>query len=519
MKATLAQNNTVSLLWLPLLVWVAFAIRFKGVWFGYPLPVHPDEPLLVESALRIIATGNLNPHFFSYPTLNIYIQALIYQVIQFLGFIFLDRSPSEIPTIWYYLAGRTFNVLLSILTIIVTYTIGKRLFSPLAGLVAGVFLTFSYLHIVNSYLLTVDTTVAFWTSLATLMAVLIYSEGKNTKYYLLGGIFVGLAISSKYTAFVSVAPLLIAHYTKSHARKDWIDKNVIMYLIAIPVVFLITSPYVLLDFDSFMAEIESLAATYRSGHPGAQSDTVTSYYLYGEYLFAQGYGIVPMVFAGFGLIWLLRNAPWKAAIIAATPIFLYIFIGRYKVFFPRNIVATVPFLSLLSGAFVVLGYRALMERLLILSKRWRAIVINLALVLILLACVWQQAVLAVNHIEKITLPDTRWVSLIWIEKNLPPSSRIGREHYTPPVEMYTEKFNAVYLGFFGAIKQPNVARNLDFIIVSSGDYLRFLWQRDIYPEESKAYLEFFESHELVKEFIPDNEKLGGPRISIYRGRY
>jgi 4-amino-4-deoxy-L-arabinose transferase-like glycosyltransferase len=510
------RRNAILLL---LLVSVAFTIRIKGIWFGYPLPVHPDEPVLVDIALSMVSTGDLNPHFFRYPTLNIYIQAFIFQVMQLFGALFLDKTPVEIPLIWYYLVGRSFNVLISVLTIIITYVIGKRLISSLAGLLAAFFMTFSFLHIENSFLITTDTSVAFWASLVTLMAVLIYSDGKKAKYYLLGGIFVGLAINSKYTAFVSVAPLLLAHYLQSRDSKAWIDKNIIMCLVAVPIVFFVTSPYVILDFDRFIADIIYEARHYAKGHPGAESHTSTSYYLYGKYLVTKGYGVFPMIFAGFGLVWLSRKAPWKAAMIAAIPLLIFLFVGRYKVFFPRNLVVAIPFLALLSGAFISFVYKASVERVYFLSMPGRAVVMNLVLVMVLSGSVWQQTVFAVNHIETITLPDTRWASLKWIEKNLPAGARIGREHYTPPVEKFTNKFDAAYLGFIVVVNRPQAIKNLDYMIVSSGDYGRFLWQQDVYPKEFQAYLNFFASHELVKEFIPDQKKLEGPRISIYKIRH
>ena len=141
MTALVDRNNIVSLLWLLLIACVAFILRIKGVWFGYPLPVHPDEPKLVETALGMIETGDLNPHFFHYPTLNIYLQASLYKLIQLVGRI-LGISPSDIPIMWYYIFGRTFNVCLSVLTIIITFMIGKRLVSSFAGLLAALFLHF-----------------------------------------------------------------------------------------------------------------------------------------------------------------------------------------------------------------------------------------------------------------------------------------------------------------------------------------------------------------------------------------
>ena len=179
MKIILNRKNVIPLLGLFLVVCLAFVMRFRGVWFGYPLLLHPDEPTIVNAALDIIKTGDLNPHFFNYPSLNIYLQALLCKTIQLLGYIFYDTSPSKIPVIWYYIAGRTLNVIISVLTIIITYKIGSQLFSPLAGFFSTVFLAVSYLHVTNSYLLTVDSYVAFWSSLVTLMAVLIYTEGKK----------------------------------------------------------------------------------------------------------------------------------------------------------------------------------------------------------------------------------------------------------------------------------------------------------------------------------------------------
>ena len=59
----------------------AFLLRFKGVWFGYPLMVHPDEHHIVDSALNMIKSHNPHPHMFFYPSLNIYLQAVTYYAL------------------------------------------------------------------------------------------------------------------------------------------------------------------------------------------------------------------------------------------------------------------------------------------------------------------------------------------------------------------------------------------------------------------------------------------------------
>ena len=253
MKTSIASSKNAAWLGIALVMGIALIIRYPGVWFGYPLPLHDDEPHLVQAALRIINTGDLNPNFFYYPTFNIYLQAILYKATRFIGFLYLRNfSPDElragVPVIWFFIVGRMFNLILSVLTVFITFEIGRRLFSTLAGLLAALFLTFSYLHIVNSYLLTVDTTVAFWTSLAALMAALLYSDGPKARYYILGGMCVGLAIGSKYTAFVAAAPLLIAHLARTGSGTPRIDLKIILSLLVIPLTFFLSSPYVFLDF-------------------------------------------------------------------------------------------------------------------------------------------------------------------------------------------------------------------------------------------------------------------------------
>jgi 4-amino-4-deoxy-L-arabinose transferase-like glycosyltransferase len=173
---------------LSIILGIAAFLRVKGVWFGYPLAFPTDESRIVETALKMINTGDLNPHFFNYPTLNFYLQALVYKVIMFSSQVFFNLSLKDIPEIWFYIAGRLFNVTLSILTILITYEIGKRLFSLTVGLISAGFLSFSFLHVTNSYLIAVDSPAAFWLSLATLMAVLIYTKEKTCLLFIRRGL-------------------------------------------------------------------------------------------------------------------------------------------------------------------------------------------------------------------------------------------------------------------------------------------------------------------------------------------
>ena len=202
----------------------------------------------------------------------------------------------------------------------------------------------------NAYFDTVDTTTAFWPSVACLMAVMIYANNgdRNRWHYLVGGICVGLATSSKYTAFLSFLPILVAHGYHARRTKSWIDQYIVFGLLAIPVGFLLTTPYALLDFITFFNGLLFQSKAYTS-HFGAESQTTTSFHLYFNHLFTEGYGEISTMLALVGLIALSYNKRLEALLLISFPLALFLFLGLYKVYFPRNILPAIPFMALLSG--------------------------------------------------------------------------------------------------------------------------------------------------------------------------
>lgn len=51
-------------------------MRFTGFLYGLPDYPDPDEPVVISKAVNIFK-GDLNPHFFNYPSLFLYINAII----------------------------------------------------------------------------------------------------------------------------------------------------------------------------------------------------------------------------------------------------------------------------------------------------------------------------------------------------------------------------------------------------------------------------------------------------------
>lgn len=497
----------------------AFVIRILNIRFGYPLQTHADEPVLVEAALDIIKTGDLNPHIFLYPSLTIYLQALLFFLVQLPDRLF---GVQLFPAQWidFYVYARALNVLFSTATIFVLYEIGRRLFGTWTGIAAMIFLSASSAHVMNGYFATVDTPTTFWASLACLTAVLIYQNNGDRRrwHYLLGGICVGLATSSKYTACLSVLPILVAHAHHARLGRRWIDKNIILALLAVPVVFLVTTPYAVLDFNTFFNEGLLFQSKAYTSHTGFESETTTSFRLYLDHLFSEGYGEIATLLAVAGLAALLFRNRLEALLLISFPLALFLLLGSYRVYFSRNILPVIPVMALLSGygiTSIVEWTVKLRSSFSLNSSGHRYATLGLV-VLVMLFGIGSQITEDIRMIRANTLPDTRWVSLQWIERNIPAGTRIGRERYAPPIEQYSQLYSVDFFGIGGVANVQRAIEAMQVVVVSSYDYGRFFDNPEQYPAQVETYRNFFACNQLVKEFADDGKTMSGPTIRIYR---
>jgi len=498
----------------------AFLVRIISIWSGYPLVVHPDEHNIVEAAWNIARSGDLNPHLFDYPAFFIYVQALLYTAVATLERIVSATSMADWPDVRFYIYSRALNVVISTATIFVVYEIGKRLFNPWVGLLAMCFIGASHLHMANSIIVSVDSSVALWSSLSAFMAVLIYTRGERLRFSLAGGAFAGLAVGSKYTAFLAVLPMIVAHLAGG-AQKRRISRNLLYGLIAVPAVFFATSPYIVLDFQAFSDAMSFVRGAYSVSHPGADALASTSYLVYLKGLAAESYGMAPSALALAGMAVLFATERWKAVMLSSFAFALFLFVGSYRVYYLRNITAMIPVLSLFSAYALYVVLDRCREKLSIVLRpqRLAAAIGALGTVLIILS-VYGQASACVHEAYRSTLPDTRWISLNWVRDHIPAGARIGRNFYGPPIEAYSDAYEISFLSLWGNDpRRPQKLADLptlEYLILSSDDYDRFVNHPGEYPNEHALYQSFFHKNELLKEFVPDAKTLSGPTIKIYK---
>ena len=79
-----ASDIKPSALALLLVVAIGFTLRLWNISNGVPFSVGIDEPAIMSTVVRILKSGDYNPHFFEYPTGVVYVQLGV-AVVQFLS--------------------------------------------------------------------------------------------------------------------------------------------------------------------------------------------------------------------------------------------------------------------------------------------------------------------------------------------------------------------------------------------------------------------------------------------------
>ena len=199
------------------ILFVGMIARFWGIDFCLPYKeCRPDETAIVSHALKFFS-GDLNPHFFSYPTLYIYVLFGLYFVYFSLGKFFGQYPPTFVPLHEFainpfnlYLIDRSISAILGTATIFIVYKLAKNLFCRKTAVISSLFLSLCYLHVRDSHFGVTDVTLSFFVVLSLYFITKAYRE-KSVSLYAISGVMVGIATSIKYPGLLLVLSMFVAH--------------------------------------------------------------------------------------------------------------------------------------------------------------------------------------------------------------------------------------------------------------------------------------------------------------------
>jgi 4-amino-4-deoxy-L-arabinose transferase-like glycosyltransferase len=244
-----------------LVLGVAAVLRFWSLGHGIPYAVSVDEPEIVDRAFRMMRDGTLNPHFFDYGPLTIYIQ-LVVSIVRFIaGAVAGDWSAlGEATSASFYLWGRAVTAAFGVATAFIVFRIGMR-WGARHALLAAALMAVMPLHVRYSHYVLTDVPLTFFVAL-TMMLSLGAHERPTMKAFALAGAATGLAAAVKYNGGLALLMPLLACFMTRAARPS----RLVCSLAAIggaAAAFLVSARYTLLDMPGFLDRFASLTAGYR----------------------------------------------------------------------------------------------------------------------------------------------------------------------------------------------------------------------------------------------------------------
>ena len=498
-------------------------LKMPLIWQSYPIIYNIDEPYLINSGLRVLYNffkfGSLDPQFYDWGSFPIYVSAFLNAVLILIKYFFFNENNLSLEVLSYsiqrvdfHVLNRFFSLMLMNISTFIIYYFCKKNFNQFIALLSALIITISPKYISLSTLATVDHWNVFFASL-----IIYYSFELNKNFYsaknvIIYGFILGISVATKYSNFLFVVPFLTI-FANQILKKKFPIKQSIIFCFSSLFSFLVSMPYSIINFPDFISSLRRISEHYNIGHIGADTNYNNSYFNLIEYFFSTIF-INPLINAlSIICILFLLTKKNKQLILITYPIIFCLFIGSYKVFFSRNLITILPFVSILSSLLIYEFY-------IISKKNLYKYFIFLILILVSLPTLK----LNLKLIKKSLLTDTRYISLKWIEQNLNPNDQIIATNYSPPVWNLESFQNSKKFWLIDYSKEKYSMNHIDddtkYIILSSGAYGKYFNKdgslvKRYQDKGGKIYLNLFKSNELVKSFKADNKKTIGPEIRIY----
>ena len=235
-----------------LIILLGGVLRFTYINWDSFQSFHPDERNISWAVTRIRFFSQMNPQFFAYGGLPVYLYRAIGEVI-----VRVSHNPDWLFD-WGHIAviGRYISATLSTISILLIYFVGSLYFSRPAGLASAAFLAFSPWAIREAHFSTTETMLVFF-----LLLLLLFAKKITMERVLILGVVWGVALGAKTTSLlfgiIPLAAIWIPDFLKKFSRKFLFT---VLLFAAAGLFFFLFSPYTILDFGHFR---ESM--TYETG--------------------------------------------------------------------------------------------------------------------------------------------------------------------------------------------------------------------------------------------------------------
>lgn len=425
MKGTNSDNKYIYIL--SFILFLGFAVRIIGIWWGLPYMYNTDEYKLINFSLRMGATKTLNPKFFIYPSFYLYFMLCVYFLVFLVGKIVgLYKTPIDFgihfikdPSL-VYVVTRFFSAFFGSLVVFFTYKLGKKIYNEKVGLISAFITAILPSFVEYSHYAKIE---MFSTFLVVIFALCLYHYYicDKLKYFYLSCILLGMAVSSRYLPIVCVIMVIFVGINKKLEVK-----KIIFGLFLVFLSFILCSPYVILDFKTFSRDV---LLGHIAGHGMKRNILKSLYQTINNYIFLGAKTPVVGMLGVLGVITALFVNSFKERFLLSGIIGYFLLnITHYHTEW-HYIAGSFPFLLILAARFL--------EN--IMEKYKFGIYLLFVLFLLPLGEVVMMDI-------SFCLKDTRTEAKEWIEKNIPFGSKILMDMYaySPQLKMTKKQIEELY---------------------------------------------------------------------------
>ena len=487
----------------------AALLRFWALTQGIPFGVQVDEPEVLLRAVRMMKTGDLNPHFFDYPTLYMYLQALVAAGRFLVGAMRGEWSAlAQAPPEAFYLWARAVTAALGTATVWLIYRTGIR-WGRRVALLAAVMFAVMPLHVRESHFVLTDVPVTFMVMLTLLLSLRAH-ERSTLAAFALAGAAAGLAGATKYNGVLALfLPLLACALTRA-VRPTRIAAAAIV-IVSMVGAFLVAAPYTVLDLPTFLNQFARLSGEYRADL--AVPEPIWIIYL--KHLRnAFGYPGSAIVVAGLLVgAWKMAVGPdrFRWALVTLFPLLYFRFISNQHIFYGRYLLPLLPFLSLLGAVAVVATVDFMRHAKLPQGAK------NSVTVLMTVIAIGPPSYTSISFNVNAAKVWTTEEAYNWIIREIPPGSKVTMEsrQILLPSNYQTRYLAQLRLHPF----EQYVSEGVEYLIASSQCYGAYLDPQnggpDRYPVEYADYMRIFSQTQELVRFTPSGDH-PGPEVRILK---
>ncbi|MFN4212882.1 MAG: glycosyltransferase family 39 protein [Microgenomates group bacterium] len=471
---------------------LAFFPRFYGINWDSGFHLHPDERMLIMVAERINFFDQLNPQFFNYGSLPIY---LLKGLSQLSDFIFKTNLANYNGMLY---LGRILSVIFDLLTVIFVYKTVLILFPNIKYSISTIaffssfFYAIAFFPIQNTHFFISD---VFLTCFLTFLIYLLLSYFKNDRIKIksnklketvvIACVF-AMAFSSKLTAIIFYPIVLTVIFFVAKNRLSRLI-NLLIFNFGLLIFNFIFMPFAFLDYKKFLNDV--ILQVKMNNNPyifpyTLQYVNTFPYLYYLKNMFFWGLGPIISFLCLIGFVSFLfqlskiinQNDKEKSKLLPcllylAFYLFYFLVIGRSSVKFMRYMLPLYPFLATMAGlgAYQISNIKY-QKYILKIKNNSFSISQFLNFLIFFSTLLW-----TLTFINIYSQPHTRISATEWILKNIPAGSNLAVEHWDDRLPLLGgEKYNFLEMTLYD---QPDDERKwfilyeklklADYIIIAS----------------------------------------------------